>query len=189
MTNVDGTDWDNATSIKRVPAANEEEVSERFRAGERFHEFEGVRLFMKYGTRQEAPDFYSRLSNKLRKKLGQTKIKAGTYGKLVFIEVPADLRLADKAKLEKTIADVAKHSKTTLGVVLANREANPHYRHHYSLLGSLNRIGFALKPELISIFDRFTISDSRIDPLTRLSYQSSWEEARSRVRANREKPD
>jgi hypothetical protein len=92
VTNVEGTDWDSAQSLKRVPAANEEEVTERFKSGERFHEFEAVRIFMKFGPPNEAPDFYGRLTNKLKKKLNQTKVQAGEYGKLVFIEVPSDLR-------------------------------------------------------------------------------------------------
>src|SRR6266446_1125686 len=45
VTNVTGTDWEIANSLKRVPATNEEELSERFESGERFQEFEAVRLF------------------------------------------------------------------------------------------------------------------------------------------------
>jgi hypothetical protein len=185
VTNVEGTDWDSAQSFKRVPAASQEEVTERFKAGERFHEFEDVRIFMKFGPPEEPPDFYGRLSNKLRKKLNQTKVGTGGYGKLVFIEVPSDLRSADKAKLKGAIDEAVKHSTTTLGVVLAHREGNPHYRHHYSLLASLNTTAFVLKPELLSIFDRFRSSVVRTDPITGLPYQSSWEEALERVQASR----
>jgi hypothetical protein len=185
VTNVEGTDWDSAQSLKRVPAANEEEVTERFKSGERFHEFEAVRIFMKFGPPNEAPDFYGRLANKLRKKLNQTKVKAGDYGKLVFIEVPADLRSADQTKLKDAITEAARQSKTTLGVVLAHREPNPHYRHHYSILGSLNAAALAQKPELVSLFDRFRYGDTRIDLITGYPYQSSWEEALERARASR----
>jgi hypothetical protein len=118
-------------------------------------------------------------------KLNQTKAEPDNYGKLVFIEVPFDLRLADMAKLNRAIAEAAKRSRTTLGVVLAHREANPHYRHHYSLHGSLNLIAFALKSELISIFERFQYSDTRTDLLTGFPYQSSWQEALSRAEAAR----
>jgi len=189
VTNVEGTDWDTAHSLKRVPAANEEELTERFKAGERFREFEAVRLFMKFGPPCEGPDDYDRLTNKLRKKLKQTKVEQGNYGKLVFIEVPFDLRLADEAKLDRAIAEAVKHSRSTLGVVLAHREANPHYRHQYSLYASLNTVAFALKPELVSIFYRFRLGDTRTDPITGFPYQSSWQEALSRAQASRKSSD
>jgi hypothetical protein len=189
VTNVEGTDWESASSFKRVPAASQDEVTERFKAGERFHEFEDVRIFMKFGTPEEAPDFYGRLTNKLKKKLSQTKVKAGNYGKLVFIEVPSDLRAASPAKLKDAIAEAARSSRTTLGVVLANREPNPHYRHHYSIFGSQNALAFAQKPELVSLFDRFRYGDLRTDIVTGYPYQSSWEEALERVRANRKSVD
>jgi len=189
VTNVEGTDWNTAQSLKRVPAADEEELAERFKAGERFREFEAVRIFMKFGAHSEGPDYYDRLTNKLRKKLKQTKVEPGNYGKLVFIEVPFDLRLADEAKLSRAVAEAVKHSHTTLGVVLAHREANPHYRHHYSLHGSLNKVAFALRSELISIFERFQFSDTLTDPVTGFPYQSSWQEAFSRVHASRKDPD
>lgn len=186
VTNVEGTDWNTAHSIQRVLAASEEELAERFRAGERFRKFEAVRLFMKFGASNEGPDYYHRLTNKLSKKLKQTKVDAGNYGKLVFIEVPFDLRLADETKLTRAITEAVKHSRTTLGVVLAHREANPYYRHHYSLRGSLNTDAFAQKPDLVLIFERFRLGDTRIDPITGLPYQISWQEAFSRVQASRE---
>jgi hypothetical protein len=188
VTNMDGTDWEMAHSLKRVPAADEDELVDRFKGGERFGEFEAVRLFMKFGPPGDGPDYYDRLTNKLRKKLNQTKVKPGNYGKLVFIEVPFDLRLADKPKLNRAIAGAVKGSQTTLGVVLAHRAANPHYRHHYSLYGSLNSIAFALKAELISLFERFQYTDTRIDLLTGFPYQSSWQEALSQAQAARERP-
>lgn len=183
VTNVTGTDWEKAHSLKRVPASNEEELSERFESGERFQEFEAVRLFMKFGKQASAVDEYDRLATKLRKKLKQTKVGATDYGKLIFIEVPFDLRLADGAKISQAIAKAVGHSRSTVGVVLANREANPHYRHHYSLHGSLSSIAFALKPELTSLFDRFRFGDTRTDPITGFPYQNSWQEALSRVEA------
>ena len=181
VTNVTGTDWERADSLKRVPAQNEEELSERFKAGERFQEFEAVRLFMKFGSNTNTADDYGRLATKLRKKLKQTKVGSTSYGKLVFIEVPFDLRLADRGKLNQALAEASSHSRTTLGIILANRESNPHYRYHYSLHGSLNSIGFALRPELMSIFDQFRLSDTKIDPITGCPYQRSWQEASSRA--------
>lgn len=184
VTNVTGADWDNVNSLQRVPAENEEEMVERFKSGERFRRFEAVRLFMKFGLHVEIPDPYRRLTNKLKKKLRQTKVEAGSYGRLVFIEVPFDLRLADKTKLSRSIAEAVQQSRNTLGVVLANREANPHHRHHYSMHGSLSRVGFALKPELVSLFERFQLSDTRTDLITGLPYQYSWQEALDRSEAD-----
>jgi hypothetical protein len=188
VTNVEGTDWDTAQSFQRVPA-NEEEVIERFKGGERFRQFEAVRLFMKFGPPCDPPDYYSRLTNKLRKKLRQTKVQPGDYGKLVFIEVPFDLRKASEAKLHQAITEVAKNSQTTLGIILAHRQGNPHRRYHYSQHGSLNPIAFALKSELISIFDRFRMSDTRTDPITGFPYQRSWQEAWSREQARRKESE
>lgn len=185
VTNVEGTDWDSAQSLKRV-LANEEEVIASFKDGKRFQEFEAVRIFMKFGPPNEAPDEYQRLANKLRKKLKQTKVVASNHGKVVFIEVPSDLRSADKDKLNAAITDAVKQSQTTLGVVFAHREGNPHYRHHYSLLVALNPSAIARKPELMAIFDRFRSDEARTDSITGLPYQTSWEEAYSRVQARRE---
>jgi hypothetical protein len=129
---------------------------------------------------------FNRLAKKLKKKLKQTKVEAGNYGKVVLIEVPSDFRTADQNKLNRALADAVKHSQTTLAVVLAHREGNPHYRHHYSLLTSLNSTAFALRPELMSIFDRFSSGEMRTDPITGLPYQSSWEEASARAQTRME---
>jgi hypothetical protein len=186
VTNTEGTDWDNAQSIKRVPVHSEDELIAKFKEGERFQEFEAVRIFMKFGPPSEGPDYYDRLANKLKKKLKQTKVEASNYGKVVLIEVPSDLRSADQNKLNGTVADAVKHSQTTLAVVFAHREGNPHYRHHYSLHTSLDPSAFALKPELMSLFDRFRSGEMRTDPITGLPYQSSWEEAYARAQTRRE---
>lgn len=113
-------------------------------------------------------------------------MEAGDYGKVVLIEVPSGLRSADQNKLNRAVAGAVKHSQTTLAVVFAHREGNPHYRHHYSLLASLDPTAFAPKPELMSIFDRFSSGEMRTDPITGLPYQSSWEEASARAQARKE---
>jgi hypothetical protein len=63
VANVVGTDWDSVSSFQAVPAADEEEVSKRFKAGERFRKFERVRLFLKFGPHEIAPEIYDRLSS------------------------------------------------------------------------------------------------------------------------------
>jgi hypothetical protein len=190
VTNTEGTDWDSAQSIKRVPDQTEEEAIGRFKGGERFGEFEAVRIFMKFAPPNKGgPDYYDRLANKLKKKLKQTKLGANSYGKVVLIEVPFDLQSADENKLKGAVTEAVKHSQTTLAVVLVHRQANPHFRHHYSSHASLNPLAFALKPELISVFDRFRHCDTRTDLITGSPYQNSWEEAFIRIQASRKSHD
>ena len=56
----------------------------KFKEGERFQEFEAVRIFMKFGRPNAGPDYYHRLANKLKRKLKQTKVEASDYGKVIF---------------------------------------------------------------------------------------------------------
>ena len=117
----------------------------------------------------------------------QTKAQVGEYGKLIFIQVPFDLRAVDQGRLEHSITEAVGQSRTTIGIILAHREANPHYRHHYSLSVFLNKTAFAINSELALLFERFRTIDTRTDPITGLAYRLSWEEARARTQAARER--
>jgi hypothetical protein len=182
IVNVLGTDWDSATSLSRVPARDFAEVENRFELGERFHEYEAVRLFIKFGLPVTQLDHYSRLTAKLKKKLKQTKISSGHFGKIVLVEVPFDLRTVDDVKLRGAVREAAVHSRMTLAIILANREPNPHFRYHYSLSSTFNQIAASLQPEVIELFKRIAQNESSVDPILGSPYRRSWAEAQMHAR-------
>ena len=53
IVNVSEADWDLATSICRAPTKDPNELPDRLAAGERFRDYEGVRLFMKFGEAED----------------------------------------------------------------------------------------------------------------------------------------
>ena len=182
VTNILGTDWDSATSLSSVPARHSREIAERFEKGERFHQYEAVRLFTKFGQPTNSPDYYKRLTTKLKKKLKQTKIAVGHVGKVVFIEVPFDLRTAHADRLRAAVHDAAVHSSATIAVVLANREPNPHFRHHYSELVTANQAAAKVLPDLIEVFNRAAQRETSVDPILGSPYHRSWAEAQEHAR-------
>jgi hypothetical protein len=181
VVNVLGTDWDSAASLCRVPAINSREIADRYEKGERFHEHEAVRLFTKFGRPASQIDHYSRLTAKLKKKLKQTKTSAEHFGKIALIEVPFDLRTADSVKLEKAVHEAAVHSRTTLAIILAQREANPHFRHHYSLSVTGNAAAARMQPGIVELLNRMAQGEIAIDCILGLPYRRSWGEAEARA--------
>ena len=181
IVNVTGADWDSATRRLQVPARDFAEIEDRFDRGERFHEHEAVRLFLKFGRPTNQPDHYKRLTEKLKKKLKQTKTSAGHFGKVVIIEVPFDLRKVDPNKLKEAVREAAIHSRATLGVVLAHRESGPHFRFYYSQSNTFNLTAALLKPEIVELFKRFSDGEILIDPILASPYLRSWEEAQARA--------
>lgn len=170
-------DWDIATSVCRVPAGEPNELADRLAAGERFRDDEAVRLFMKFGQPENQLNHYERLTNRLKKKLNQTKVSNEHFGKIIFIEVPFDLRTVDEDSLGEAVRKAARHSGTTLAIVLAKREPNPHMRYHYCLLITFNQTGAKIKPEVVELFDRLTRNESAIDPILNAAYYRNWDEA------------
>jgi hypothetical protein len=177
VTNVLGTDWDSAMRLSRVPARDFAEVEDRFDQGERFHEYEAVRLFLKFGRPVSQLDYYSRLTAKLKKKLKQTKISAQHFGKVVLVEVPFDLRTVDTGKLREAVREAAVHSRMTLAIILANREPNLHLRYHYSQSTTFNQTAAVLQPEVLELFNRIAQSEGTVDPILGSPYRRSWAEA------------
>jgi hypothetical protein len=60
IVDVSETDWDVASSICRVPTKDPNELPDRLAAGERFRDYEGVRLFMKFGESENQVNYYDR---------------------------------------------------------------------------------------------------------------------------------
>jgi hypothetical protein len=179
VTNVLGTDWDSAERLIGVPAKHSDEITERFQQGERFHEYETVRVFTKFGAPANQPDYYHRITTKLKKKLKQTKVSGGQFGKVVLIEVPFDLR-NDVERLEAAVDEAAVHSRTTCAVILANREPNPHLRYQYSQFVMANRAAVKIQPDLLELLNRMAQNEIALDPILRLPYRRSWAEAKAR---------
>lgn len=93
-------------------------------------------------------DPYARLTYKIPKKVSQTKIEPGTRtAKFLWIDSPYDLRTLDRQKLQQMAVEEMRRSRHTLGVAITYREGNPHFRHHYSVLGVLNQNGLPDFPD------------------------------------------
>jgi hypothetical protein len=182
IVNVLGTDWDSVTRLSRVPARDFAEVEDKFELGERFHEYEAVRLFIKFGPPVTQLDHYRRLTSKLKKKLKQTKVSSAHFGKIVLVEVPFDLRTVDDLKLRDAVREAAVHTRTTLAVILAKREQNPHFRYHYSLSSTFNQIAACLQPEAIELIKRIAQNEGSVDPILGSPYRRSWAEAQTHAR-------
>ncbi len=177
VVNVHGTDWDSATRLCRVPARDSAELADRFEQGERFHEHEAVRLFIKFGQPINQLDYYNRLTAKLSKKLKQTKTSTEHFGKIVLIEVAFDLRTVDTVKLKEAVRKAAVQSGTTLAIILAKREPNPHLRYHYCLSITFNQIAARIKPEVLEHFNRLAQREGALDPILNSPYRRTWAEA------------
>jgi hypothetical protein len=176
-----GTDWDSASRLCLVPAKDSEEIARRHELGERFHEHESLRLFIKFGRAISQSDQYSRLEAKLKKKLKQTKITAEHFGKIALIEVPFDLRIADPDRLKEVVRSAATHSRATLAVILAKRESSPRFRHHYSMSIAFNQTAAKIRPDTAELFERVAQNELRTDPILGSLYHRSWAEAQLRA--------
>jgi hypothetical protein len=189
----DTGDWDAGMQLYGVPAKSRDEVTTRFDQGERFREYEAVRLFLKFAKPSDQIDHYSRLTAKLRKKLKQTKISEKHMGKIVFIEVPFSLRVIDENKLRLAVRAAAMQSRTTLAIILANREPNPQTRFHFSQTGTFNETALRTgRPEIVELVDflnRAFQTELTLDPLLGEPYRRTWDEAlakQSRRKAERD---
>jgi hypothetical protein len=187
--NVDGMivdvseiDWDLATSICRVPTKDANELPDRLAAGERFRDYEAVRLFMKFGEPENQINYYDRLTAKLKKKLSQTKISKEHFGKIILVEVTFDLRTVHEERLRQAVRKAASHSGTTLAIILAKREQNPHMRYQYCFSFTFNQTGASIKPEVVELFERVGKNEVTLDPILCSAYSRTSEEARVRAR-------
>lgn len=174
---VAGTDWDLSTSICRVPTQDTNDLPDRLAAGECFRDYESVRLFMKFGEPEDKVNYYDRLTAKLKKKLNQTKISNEHFGKIILVEVTFDLRTVDDERLKEAVRRAASHSGTTLAIILAKREPNPHIRYQYCLSATFNQTGAAIKPEIVELFQRLANGETALDPILNSAYHRTWDEA------------
>lgn len=177
ITNVLGSDWDSAERLCRVPAKNSDELAGRYQHGEKFHEYESVRVFNKFGAPTDQIDHYDRLTKKLKKKLQQTKISAGHFGKVALIEVPFDLQTADTDRLKAAVRRAVTQSHTTLAVILANRQPTLQFRYHYGLAVTVNQTAVTIQPQLGELFQRAAQTEATVDPIPGSPYRRSWAEA------------
>lgn len=178
---VKGTDWTSALSICRAPAKNDRELATKFRLGDPLNETERARILVRFPRREVEADQYDRIVGRIRRKISQTKIPPSFGGRIVFLEWPFDLRGADLQRLDDEMLQQLKRSEHTIAVVLARREANPHYRHHYSAYHFADAQRLSSTPVPASVFRSFSKYDTIFDPVLNEPYQFSWEAAREKV--------
>jgi hypothetical protein len=181
VTDVVGTSWSSAVSIGDVSGHTEREVAELYRKGMKVEPYEHTRVLVEFPRAKDSSDPYKRLRQKINAKIKQTKLTDSYAGKLIFVECPFDLRDADLEKLQKQINDEMKQSSSTAGIFVCKREANPHYRHHYSVASTINSAACAILPGLDGTLKRFLERDSHFDPITGDHYLLSWGDAKKRV--------
>ena len=152
-----------------------------FRAGIGYDYEERGRVFIKYEPPEKAEDPYARLTGKIHDKVSQTKIPPGTRtAKFLWIDSPYDLRMLDRKELQERAVREMGRSTHTLGVAITYREGNPHFRHHYSVVGVLNQNGLPDFPDFAATLEALKEKEFVTDPITGWKYQRSWEEAYER---------
>jgi hypothetical protein len=185
LTDVTGSEWVHAHSIGDVAGKSAGEVSEMFRTGIEYDYKERGRVFIKYAPTMKNEDPYARLTDKIHDKVSQTKIFPGARtAKFLWIDSPYDLRTLDHEMLRRQSVKEMSRSTHTLGVALTHREGNAHFRHHYSVIGVLNRNGLLDFPDFAATLEALREKEISTDPITGWKYQRTWEEAQ--VRSERE---
>lgn len=178
IVNLAGSDWDSASRICRVPALNDDEFLHRYDQGERFYQHEVVRLFLKFAAPVEERDPYARLTAKLKKKLKQMKTTSEHFGKIVFVEVPFTLQIANSDELREAVRNAALSSRTALAIILAHRQTNPQIRHGYEQVANYNKTAVEIKPEIRELFERLSKQEAEVDPILGLPFRRTLDEAR-----------
>jgi len=179
---VAGTDWSFAARLCWVPAKDRDEIADRHKSGEKFYQYEGLRLFTRFAEPKNETDPYTRLEAKLRKKLKQTKITEEHFGKIVIVEVPFDLRTVNEDRLAEAIRSAALRSRNALSIFLATRESTPQIRESYSYSARCNVTTAAIRPDVIELLNRFMGEELSTDPILGLPYLRTWDEAQAHVK-------
>jgi hypothetical protein len=181
LMDVSGSEWVHAHSIGGVAGKSSAKVSEMFRAGVEYDYRERGRVFIKYAPSAKTEDPYARLTDRIHDKVSQTKIALGTRtAKFLWIDSPYDLRTLDHQVLQRLAIKEMSRSTHTLGVAITYREGNPHFRHHYSVLGVLNRNGLPDFPDFATTLGALREKEISTDPITGWRFQRTWEEAQMR---------
>ena len=131
------------------------------------------RVFLKYTPPQAVEDPCARLTDKIHKKVSQTKIEPRTRtAKFLWIDSPYDLRTLDHQKLQQMAVQEMRRSRHTLGVAITYRKANPHFRHQCSVLGVLNQNGLPDFPDFARTLEILREKEITTDPITGWKYPS-----------------
>jgi hypothetical protein len=99
-----------------------------------------------------------------------------------LVEVTFDLRTVHEERLREAVRKAASHSGTTLAIILAKREQNPHMRYHYCFSFTFNQTGASIKPEVVELFERVRKNEVTLDPILFSAYPRTWDEAQVRAR-------
>lgn len=174
------SEWNNANVIRHAYGVTEEEFSDRFRQGIYVPQTEHCRILVNVPV-VPAQQPYRRVIQKIQKKIKQTKLPSNFVGKIVLVETPFPLRESNLERLREGILKVVRNSNRTAAVVLANREPNPHFRHHYSMMVEANRQAITEIPALGHVLRAFQTYDLFFDLILNQRYTSSWAEAQKRA--------
>ena len=172
-----GTSWTAALSIGDIVGHTEREVAEMYRQGIKMEPEEHTRVLVEFPRAESDYDPYKRLRQRINDKVKQTKLSEKYFGKLIFIECPFDLRGADHERIQRIAEAELRQSSNTIGIFLCKREGNPHYRHHYSMIGHLNNSAARALPCLGPVIERFQVFDTKLDPITGEPYVLTRTEA------------
>lgn len=181
VVDVKGSSWTCAFSIASVPARDEKEIAEKVRSGEPIASTERARILVRFPPNPRAPDAYERLEDRIRRKIAQTALPDGVIGRIVLVEWPVNPREAEIATLNQSVLESLQTSRRTLAVIICTREANPHYRYHYSIYVVDNRSAVTAIPGLDLVLKRFVKYDTISDPILNEKYLRSWKAATEKV--------
>ena len=139
IVDVAASGWTHATRIGDAIMEASTEIATMFRQGEHFDFHEHTRVLVGYAQPEEPIDPYTRLRDKLKSKVAQTKTSVmEKTAKFVWIDSPYDPRTLDHNRLRDEAIEAMRRSSHTLGAVYTHREGTPHFRHQYSLFGIPN---------------------------------------------------
>jgi hypothetical protein len=181
VVDVKGTDWTTALSIGLTPARDDRELARKVRLGEPVNPREKARALFRFPLHRVETDQYDRLIDRIRKKISQIKLLPGFAGRIVLAEWPFDPRGVDLDRIDLEMSQLLRRSEHTFALILARREANPHYRHHYSTFCVENRKRLSFVPNLQQTLHIFLAYDTIFDPVTNEPYQRSWADARRKA--------
>ncbi|HEY2496879.1 MAG TPA: hypothetical protein VGK24_07410 [Candidatus Angelobacter sp.] len=173
--------WEGGITLAFAEGRDEADVIRKHRNGEPLNLREYGRILVNFPRGTEV-DVYTKVRQKLKKKASQTKMPDSYLGRIIFVDLPYDLRGIDQENLHTAILNQVRQTTRTLAAVITHREANPHYRHQYSSFISANQLAMKAVPILHKVLENFQVWEGREDRLLGTPYVRSWDAAQQRVR-------
>jgi hypothetical protein len=177
-----GTEWVAAQSLCYVNASDDDEAAARYRSGEVFVGEEYGRVFVAWNRGRPDFDPYDRIRSKIKKKRHQTKIGAGVYGRIIFLESQWNLDLIKRDRLSEIVNHELDESRNTVAVFIAQRCASVHYRRWYKFFRSKIGPSYERDASLNCFLNRLVWYDRDFDAILNRRYSRTWEEAAELVK-------